>query len=234
MDFKMADDIQKIQQLIGLNAQRKVSDETLLTELGLDYEQETKKIVDEMKVQNDLQIETMKSSAKASGESQLVSYEYQARLQSMQTKDMQNQPPGEGGEEAQQPGQEGQQGDTQAGQQPQEAQGAEQGAPAEGQEGEGGQGADQTFDINKKAGEWANKLTQMERGPALQTLGDIKMQMPSFGKLVEDAYNLAVSGVDDPSGAGAVGPAAQAGASSPNVNMTPMPTQRAPTRAGSA
>lgn len=85
-DFRMADDVQKNQQLIGLNAAGKVSNETMLTELGYDYESETKKIMQELFLQNYMQQLMIKSQAKAEGESTIIQFNYQQRLQEMADK----------------------------------------------------------------------------------------------------------------------------------------------------
>lgn len=84
LDFKMADDIQRRQQILSLNAQRKISDETLLTEFGLDYTKETAKILKEITAQNEIQDIMARSQAKTSGEAQIISYNYQQKLQELQ------------------------------------------------------------------------------------------------------------------------------------------------------
>jgi hypothetical protein len=86
-DFKMADDVQKIQQLIALNSQNKVSDKTLLTEIGIDSDEENKLIAQEMEVRNKLQEIAAKGQAKIAGEAQLISYQYQQKLAEMQMED---------------------------------------------------------------------------------------------------------------------------------------------------
>lgn len=86
-DFKMADDIQRVQQFIALNTQKKVSDRTLLTEMGLDYEEEMKRIAKETQSQDDLNIQIAKGQARAQGEASLIAYEYQRKLQMMQAQD---------------------------------------------------------------------------------------------------------------------------------------------------
>ena len=79
-DFRMADDVQKNQQLIGLNAQGKVSNQTMLTELGYDYEQELKRIVEEAHIQNFVGEILTKGQAKSQGEAQLISMNFQQRI----------------------------------------------------------------------------------------------------------------------------------------------------------
>jgi hypothetical protein len=86
-DFKMADDIQRIQQLIALNSQNKVSDKTMLTEIGLDADEESKLIAQEMEIRNKLQEIAAKGQAKIAGESQLISYQYQKKMTEMQMRD---------------------------------------------------------------------------------------------------------------------------------------------------
>jgi hypothetical protein len=72
----MADDIQKNQQLIGLNAAGKVSDQTLLTELGYDYETEKRKQIEEAYLQNHINEILAKGQAKGQGEAQLIGFSF--------------------------------------------------------------------------------------------------------------------------------------------------------------
>ena len=221
MDFKMADDIQRIQQMISLNAAKKLSDETLLTELGLDYEKETKKMVQELNVQNEIQEVMMKAQARISGEAQLISYEYQSQLQELQMQDQQKaQMMGMG-----QPGQEAQPGQDRSGQDQQaQSQGQQDYAqPPQGQPGQqpGQPGQDQgqgnvlNMDVAKTALTWAKKLTKVPPADAQQQLMQTKQQMPAFGKMVEEEYNKLTVG------------------SNPEINMSPLPENGAPRRKGS-
>ena len=260
MDFKMADDIQRVQQLIGLNAQRKVSDETLLTELGLDYEKEVNKIIQEIHIQNQMQDLMARAQAKTSGESQIISYNYQQKLQELQEKAMakqQSDPNYAYGGPATAPGM----GAEQTGLSPQDPQAmGPQGqvAPpptasgdamlqgqymdATGQQVPGAaptQAGDQTayMDVHKTIQTWASKLVNMEPTERQRMLTQIRQQMPTFGKMVEDRMNQMIAeGQMAQSAPGAAG-GGMAGQSNPNgaqVNMAPMPEMGAPTRAGSA
>jgi hypothetical protein len=80
-EFKMADDIQRKQIVIQLNAANKISDHTLLTELGFDYDDELKLIEKEAHERNRIQALTMKAQTEAQGEAQIVQAKYQARAQ---------------------------------------------------------------------------------------------------------------------------------------------------------
>jgi hypothetical protein len=82
-DFRMADDIQRNQQLIGLNASGKVSAKTMLTELGYDYEAEQKNIIEEMFVQNYITDIMTKGQARSQGEASVISYNFQQKLERM-------------------------------------------------------------------------------------------------------------------------------------------------------
>lgn len=257
MDFKMADDIQRIQQLISLNAARKVSDETMLTELGLDYEKEVKRITSELQVQNELQDQMARAQAKTSGESQIISWNYQQRIQELQTVAMEKQQEemAKGGLPLDQyggPQQGGPMGNEQSQLVPQNELASQQqggGAPGIQQEGmqnqmtgqpvadptAGGgsgqqEGAAPAMNMDKMVQKYANQLAAMEPGQAATMLSQIKSQMPSFGILVEKALNQARM-ANGGAGGGA------AGQSNPNgtaVNMNAMPEKGAPTRAGSA
>jgi hypothetical protein len=67
-EFKMADDIQRKQIVIQLNAANKISDHTMLTELGFDYDEEQKKIEKEAEDRNKIQAMMMKAQTEAQGE----------------------------------------------------------------------------------------------------------------------------------------------------------------------
>ena len=82
----MADDVQRNQQLIGLNAQFKVSDQTMLTELGYDYDQEVKKMIEETYLQNYLNELRAKSTARTQGEAQIIGANYEQRIQELAQK----------------------------------------------------------------------------------------------------------------------------------------------------
>ncbi len=258
LDFKMADDIQRIQQLIGLNAQRKVSDETLLTELGLDYEKETIKIIEEIQTQNKIQDLMARSQAKTSGEAQIISYNYQQKLQELQLKSQAKQNAQGlntemqyGGEQTA-PGMNGEQ----SGLAPQNEQVQQGGAQEVGQSqmdqpdaalqpgyqdqnsgnmpGSGPmvseQGQNSYLDIHKTIKSWATKLVKMEPMEQLRMLTQIKQQMPEFGDAVEKALNEEMGKGMTAGGAGQAGQASQGGS---QVNMNAMPEKGAPTRAGS-
>lgn len=118
-EFKMADDIQRKQIVIQLNAANKISDHTLLTELGFDYDDELRMIEKETEQRNRIQAATMKAQAEAQGETQIITAKYQAKAQEAMNEAM-------GAASGGQPGMDGQaQNDVQ--QQTQEGQSAAQG-----------------------------------------------------------------------------------------------------------
>ncbi|KKN98602.1 hypothetical protein LCGC14_0147140 [marine sediment metagenome] len=82
-DFKMADDLQKKQILITLNASQKISDHALLDEFGFDYDEQSAMLEDELKkklhfrkVENDI-------NAMLQGQSMLIQQRYQQKLQEL-------------------------------------------------------------------------------------------------------------------------------------------------------
>lgn len=85
-DFRMADDIQRNQQLIGLNAQGKLSDQTMLTELGYNFEEEVKKRLEEIHIQNYMQELLVKGQARGQGEAQIISSNFQQKMNEMAAK----------------------------------------------------------------------------------------------------------------------------------------------------
>lgn len=225
-DFRMADDVQKNQQLIGLNAQGKVSDQTLLTELGYDYDQEVKKMLEEIYVKNYMMDLQSKGGAKSQGEAQLIQFNYQQKLQELANKAQ---------EEAQKKLQEnvgemGQLGDQQMmldqpipGQEgvPQQAQGAHpsggMAGPSELQPGVPAPPNPQEM-IDAKVSSWASQLAGIDPAQARMTIAEIKMKMPDIGVALENAYGSLIGQGMNPAG-------------SP-VNMNPLPEQRAPRRQG--
>lgn len=221
-DFRMADDVQRNQQLIGLNAQGKVSDQTMLTELGYDYDQEVKKRIEEVFVANYLNDLVAKGGAKSQGEASIIQYNYQSKVQELAGKAQEaanvrlGLPPGS----TPQPGQ----GD------PALEQGADPsgGAPGASEHPQGGQAEQQQAmdqQIQSKIQGWATKLTQMQPQQAQVTLSQLKSKMPEIGAQVEKAYRMLLANAQP--GAGAKGPAAGM-----EVNMDPMPDKGAPRRAG--
>ncbi len=100
-EFKMADDIQRKQIVIQLNAANKISDHTMLTELGFDYDDEQEMIEKETQTRNRIQALTMKAQTEAQGEASIIQAKYQARAQEAMQEAM-------GAMSGGQPGQEGQ------------------------------------------------------------------------------------------------------------------------------
>ena len=260
-DFRMADDVQRNQQLIGLNAQQKVSDKTLLTELGYDFDQEVKKIIEETFIKNYLLDLQSKGGAKSQGEAQLIQFNYQQKIQEIAEKaqkdamkkmrEEQNQGmiadnaglgtsiPGEEGMDAAAM-QAQQQGMLPPGDQQQMAAsegwaGAGGEAPAVGTAGHPAQGAplggSVDADIENKVQSWAQKLMGMDQAQARITIAEIKAKMPGIGKAVEDKFNQMQA--EQLTAEQAQEQAAQQpGAPANGVNMAPMPDQRPPRRAG--
>ena len=242
-DFRMADDIQRNQQLIGLNAQKKVSDQTLLTELGYDYDAEVKKLIEEQYVQNYLMDLQSKAGARSQGEASLIQFNYQQTLQEL-------------GEKAQLAAQEraqqlgipgpmdqpmdpsgGAPGGDPSGGMPggagggQQAQGQPGASPAVGGAGGSGGGkAEQELDqqIGSKVDSWARQLMSMTPGEASLTLSEVKMKMPEIGQQIETRLNQLRAESGAPDGSGATAQPAGGG-----VNMNPLPEQKAPRREGS-
>lgn len=244
-DFRMADDIQRNQQLIGLNAQFKVSDQTLLTELGYDYDQEVKKMIEEVYLQNYLQDMRAKAGARTQGEASVIQFNYQQKIQELAAKAQQI-----AMDKAQQviggPGGQALQGNPQVneetGQQPPAKGGWESAMPtpldpqAEGAPAANAQGGAQQdpygpqkleIDMATKVKGWAKKLTQLAPQEAISTISELKAKMPDVGQAVEREYHMAQAGVSAQGGGKSTQNAAKT-----EVNMKPLPEQRAPTRAG--
>jgi len=245
-DFRMADDVQKNQQLIGLNAQGKVSDQTLLIELGYDYDQEIKKRIEEIYVSNYLMDLQSKGGAKSQGEAQLIQFNYQQKVQELAEKAQQDAQArvaamsknpdalSKGYGEMAQPGQLEDQSQMGAlGQGPQAGQQQQaQGQLAEPQP-SGGSSQVSEFaqkgpqdQIQAKVSSWANQLTKVDPNQAKMTIAEIKAKMPDIGKALEDQYNQLMSAPAMSGGSGGNNAAGVA------PNMAPLPEQGAPRRSG--
>jgi len=207
-DFRMADDVQRNQQLIGLNAQGKISDDTMLTELGYDFEQEQQKLISEAQFKNYLMDIQTKGSAKSQGEAQVIQTNYQKKINDLMG-GMQGDPNAQPG--AQQP----------PGAMPPDAQGA-----APDQAAAGGQPA-QDDEYQMKIDSWAQKLVGVDSATATSTLLELKVKMPEVAMAIEQKMNQLKAGSQGMSGQGG---------NSMNIepNMNPLPTKTAPRRPGFA
>lgn len=239
-DFRMADDVQRNQQLIGLNAQYKVSDQTLLTELGYDWEQEQRKMIEEIQFQNYLNDLRTKGSTKSQGEAQLIQFNYQQKIQELAAKAEEenqkriaemNNPGPQSNEDAALASPAWQQ-QAQSGLALPQPQGGgmpmpEEGLPMEASP-EGGsntpasQAVDQ--DINTRINTWANKLVQYDQNQASEILMELKRRMPKIGKMVEDKYNQARAEMMTPAG--------NQSQVDPQQGPKPLPEQKTPTGKG--
>lgn len=202
-DFRMADDVQRNQQLIGLNAQGKVSDHTLLSELGFDFEQEMRKMMEESYAKSHLGEVQGKSNARTQGEAQLVQFNYQQRMQELAA-------------EAQALLQQKQQQEAAAAQPSGGAQGVDMLPEQQAEEApqEGAPSSISGSSVQKRLTEWAKKISGMPPDQAQATLNEIKLKMPDMGQALEQRLSEVQAG-----------PAAE-------VNMDPMPEQKPPRRAG--
>jgi hypothetical protein len=224
-DFRMADDVQRNQQLIGLNAQQKVSDQTLLTELGYNYDQEVKKMIEEVYVMNYLNDLRGKGQAKTQGETMLINQQYQTKIQNMaaeaqqsaqarlgamgQTQPGQADPSQLDPQQAQQQGQPGQEqapGPAGAGAGQQQGQDQAEAQPS------GGEGQTQTPDMNQVE-TWATRLSKVPPQEAMKAIQELKQKFPDIGNAVEKAYKMKVGGGE-------------------GQNMNPLPEKGQPRRAG--
>lgn len=233
-DFRMADDVQRNQQLIGLNAQGKVSDQTLLTELGYDYEEETQKRIEEIFLQNYIQDMMSKGAAKSQGEASIINYNYQQKIQELAEKAQ---------EEAQKKLKQKEallgpisdnvgsptpdDGGDMMGQGPDNIPVPSQGLPQG-----GGVEAEVNEGIDLRVERWSTDLTKMDPTEARNMIAVIKQKTPDLGVMVEKAYNDKMGGslVSDTQ---VVGPGQAGGAAGDELldtAMQPLPEQKAPTR----
>ena len=221
-DFKMADDIQKRAQLDTLNQRQKVSDETLLSEYGMDADQERDLMKTEIIESADIQKEMATQSARIQGDASLISAKYQVEAQKVMMAAQQGQgmmnPGQEGGEEGggggpTQPG-EGAPAPANMRQGPEPLMPLQEGAPMQPTEGGGppiDQGQMQVMpeEMAKKYANQLAKLDPMERDLKLQLMSS---QSPNLYKLVWDKLQE------------------QFNQSGDSTDMTPLPENRPPRR----
>jgi hypothetical protein len=250
-DFRMADDIQRNQQLIGLNAQRKVSDQTLLTELGYNYDAELKKLIEEQYAQNYLMDLQAKAGARTQGEASIIQFNYQQTLSELGEKaqlaaqeraqklgipgpmDQPMDPNAAGGPGGDAAGAMGVGGvpPGSAGGQP--TPGMPMASAGGSSGGKGQEALDQQID--SKVESWSRQLLGMTPGEAALTLSEVKQKMPEVGARIETRLNQlrAEGGGGDPSAAPAAPmPGAAPGADASAVNMNQLPEQKTPRRQG--
>ena len=243
-EFKMADDIQRKQIVIQLNAANKISDHTMLTELGFDYDDEIAMIEKESEQRNRIQALTQKAQGEAQGEAQILQAKYQARAQGASSGGQQGlegqaqdqatsaQAPPQGNAQAQQGGQAQTQ---QGGLQPapaaasaadlardqEMAQGAAQQQAATGEANVVGETGTQSggqvleLDPSRAAQQFANRLNKAPQKLRDEVLNDLRRRMPSMARLVEQILRQMAPGET----AGDV-----------KDKMKPLPQVRAPNR----
>lgn len=228
--FKMADDLQRKAFLFQLNQANKLSDTSLLADTDLNQEDEDEIMVRETAKR--LQATKMQQLAMAQiqGEASLVMAKYQAKAQqvTMQATGMPQAPgePGAGQEAPMMPG-------MPAGQ---EGAGGQAGIPEASQSGlnvkQSADGATPPgIDINQMAQMLAQQYIQLGPDEQQMALQNLQAQSPELAQLVlQEVNKLQAQGQSN--GAPAMGGAL--GASVSQVDMRPLPEQRAPRRMAAA
>jgi hypothetical protein len=172
--LKMMDDVQQKNLVWQANQAGKISDNSLLDDLGYDREEERRKISSESKDVNEIEKERIKSQSEAQGEAMIIQAKYQAKAQMEGQKALQDlqQEMGMMGNalmEGSVPPPEGmQQGDPALAQ--------EQAQPVEGQ-----------LDPQSMANAWADTIVQMpqeQQGPQMEA---IRAEMPTMYEMVSQA-----------------------------------------------
>jgi hypothetical protein len=219
-DFRMADDVQRNQQVIGLNAQGKLSDETMLTELGFDWNQETQKMILEAQVKNYLIDIQTKGNAKSQGEAQLIQFNYQKKINELTLSD-----PNMSGAMGMDPAAGGQEvagGGVQPGQpQSESGQAMAGGGMPQQQPSQMGGGGDE---LTAKIDSWAQRLSQTDPQTLSSTLMELKQRLPEIGTMIEQRMNVMKTQPQGNAGQGQ-------NSMNLDVNMSPMPVKGAPRRA---
>lgn len=200
--FKMADDLQRSMFMMQLNQAQKISDRTLISDIGLDFDKETERMDEELKRQLSVQRKTQVAGADIQGAASLRTARYQAKGMELQTKaqlqaQMEAQQQGMGGDpNAQQPEQDQQaQGDPNqefAPQNPEDgAQPNSSGVPA-GMESplQPGQGGIDLTYIAQKAASYLKQVRE-EGGPEMmyKEMERLQTQNPALYKMVLPLMN---------------------------------------------
>lgn len=205
-EFKMADDIQRKQMVLQLNAAQKISDRTLLTESGFDMDIENDNTKREVIERGKIQAAQMKAQAEAQGEAGVIQAKSQAQAQEASYKanqQWQEKVQAETGvDPAQQQLQAEQQEDGGGGAGDASAnQVADQEAASQGAMGNAarqespvaGQSQDQSkqtggkvlnLDMDKMAQRAAAKLAKMPPTERTQAMSELQKQMPNYARIV--------------------------------------------------
>lgn len=88
--LKWVDDVQQKSLLVNANANGKISDDTLMRELGHDMAEEFKKMEGELEQQAKINTQKMVDQAEAQGQAQVVAARYQAKSQAEMMKEQRN------------------------------------------------------------------------------------------------------------------------------------------------
>lgn len=212
-EFKMADDVQRKQLVIQLNAANKISDHTMLTELGFDYDEEMKSIRSETEERNQINAMMMLAQTEAQGLASITQAKYQAKAEEANLKARQASEVLTEQDQQQMAMQQGLDPNTGQPMQgaPMQGSGGPQGAPSPddtaadqqlaaatpggtmgqspdqpGQPG-GQQGGGQVveLDARKIALQWANRISKLDQQQQQQVLQDLQRKMPHMYRLVQ-------------------------------------------------
>lgn len=215
-EFKMADDIQRKQMVLQLNAAQKISDRTLLTESGFDMDIENDNIKREVIERSKIMAAQMKGQAEAQGEAGVIQAKSQAQAQEAAWKanqQWQEQVQAETGVDpaqqqlaAEQAEGGGGNSDEAAANQAADQQAAQQagvqGAVKQEQQ-VPGQSQDTTnqsrgkvlnLDMDKMAQRAAAKLAKMPPAERNQAIAELQKQMPNYARIVQQYLSQVSAG----------------------------------------
>ena len=186
--FRMADDLQRSMFFFQLNQANKVSDRTMLEEVGLDFSRETERMDEELDKQLHTQRKMQVAGADIQGEAQLHTARYAAKAQALQMKaqmDIQ-QEVGMGGEGGEMPM------DGGGGEEVQGGQGATSSLPPAvaslgsqlGADSMGNTGMDMAM-VAKKVASYLKRVGEEQGQPAMhQELERLQMEDPNMYRMV--------------------------------------------------
>jgi hypothetical protein len=241
LDFKMADDVQRLSQIIGLEAAGKISTSTLMTELGYDFETEQAKRLSESNALQKVNEFMSMSSAITQGKNQEIQARQSVKLNKLMADLQGQQPGGTSGDGSADGSQMNPNGQPQPGQQP--GQGQQQPQQQQAQPDAGAMPGDQSGkpgqtkkpELERTIDGLAKKLLNGDPQEGQKYLQELQVQAPKMAELVK-----AKMGEMQGSYQGATGQKPPAGYQKPNsgadsidkVDMTELPSAGMPRRKG--
>lgn len=236
LDFKMADDVQRLAQIIGLEAAGKISSSTLLTELGFDFDTEQAKRLSESNAMQKVNEFMSMSAAITDGKNQEIQARQSVKLNKLMA-DLQGGPGGMVGDDS---------ADGGANPDPQVGQGAQQPGGGNVIALPGAMNKDTTAqkepggkskapDLEKTIDGLAQQLLNSDAQAGQKYLQELRQQAPQLAQLVQAKMNEMMTSSPSQTGQKALTGKAKPNSGSNSINgtdMSQLPTNKMPRRPG--